>query len=214
MPGGSRDSLFSAIVRGLYEGRYAPGQRLVEADLTAEYGVSRGPVREALSRLAAEGIVTLSPGKGAAIRKLTRREATDLLELLEALIGFAAARAAQRTAGNPDGAARLEAALRRLEDFDHASLSPDYARARDQFYRALLDLADNPELTRVTPAVHAHLLRVQFREQAARDDRVRYQDYGLITAAVLAGDADTARTAAARHFRRLIEAMEPPASGA
>ena len=51
-----RDVVFRDIIRGLYEGRFAPGQRLVEGDLTTLYGVSRGPVREALSRLAAEGI--------------------------------------------------------------------------------------------------------------------------------------------------------------
>lgn len=208
----SRDSLFSAIVRGLYEGRYAPGQRLVEADLTAEYGVSRGPVRETLSRLAAEGIVTLSPGKGAAIRKLGWQEAIDLLELLEALVGLAAARATRHAPADAFGAERLRTATAQLAAFDHASFSPEYALARDRFYRALVDLAHNAELARVMPRVQAHLLRVQFRIQVARYDELRHQDYGEIAEAVLTGDEPHARATAQRHFRRMIEMMqaEPP----
>ncbi|MGV2980086.1 GntR family transcriptional regulator [Camelimonas sp. ID_303_24] len=202
-----RDSLFSAIVRGLYEGRYAPGQRLVEADLTAEYGVSRGPVRETLSRLAAEGIVTLSPGRGAAIRKLGWREAVDLLELLEALVGLAAAGAARRAASDAAGAARLEAAASQLAAFDHATLTPGYALARDRFYGALVDLAGNAELARVMPRVQSHLLRIQFRAQVARYDELRHQDYGVITGAVLAGDEQKARAVTQRHFRRMIDVM-------
>lgn len=210
----SRDSLFSAIVRGLYEGRYAPGQRLVEADLTEEYGVSRGPIREALSRLAAEGIVTLSPGKGAAIRKLGWQEAIDLLELLEVLLGLAAALAARHIATDTAGKERLSAAMSQLAAFDHAATSPDYALARDRFYQSLVNLARNAELARVMPRVQTHLLRIQFRAQVATYDELRHADYAHIASAVLAGDEAASRNLIQHHFRRMIHAMQadPPAA--
>jgi DNA-binding GntR family transcriptional regulator len=56
-----REIILRAIIRSLYEGRYDLSQRLIEAELTAAHGVSRGPVREALNRLAAMGIVELKP---------------------------------------------------------------------------------------------------------------------------------------------------------
>ena len=84
----SSDQIFREIVQGLYDGRYATGQRLVESDLTREFGTSRGTVREALKRLAAEGIVTLNLHRGAQIRRLARVEVRDMLALLEVLIGF------------------------------------------------------------------------------------------------------------------------------
>ncbi|MFC0283972.1 GntR family transcriptional regulator [Camelimonas abortus] len=212
MSGASRDSLFRAIVRGLYEGRYAPGQRLVEADLTAEYGVSRGTVRETLSRMAAEGIVTLSPGRGAAIRRLDWREAIDLLEVLEVLVGLAAARAARNAAGDGEGAARFGAAVAALAQFDPGQVTPEYALARDRFYREMTRLAGNAELARVTPRVQTHLLRIQFRAQVAAYDRLRHADYAEIGRLVLAGDEEGARALTQKHFRRMIEAMEaaPP----
>jgi DNA-binding GntR family transcriptional regulator len=48
-----REHIVRDIIGGLYEGRYVPGQRLVEADLTRQYDASRGPVREALNWLSA-----------------------------------------------------------------------------------------------------------------------------------------------------------------
>ena len=58
---GSPGVVYRGIVDGLYRGRYVPGQRLVEADLTRDFEVGRGSVREALSRLAAEGLADTRP---------------------------------------------------------------------------------------------------------------------------------------------------------
>ncbi|QJX02130.1 GntR family transcriptional regulator [Alcanivorax sp. IO_7] len=95
-PLSSPDAVIEAICKGIGSGRYVPGQRLVEADLTRELGVSRGPVREALKRLAAERIITLTRHKGAYIRSLGREEVRDLLQNIEVLLGLAARLAAQR----------------------------------------------------------------------------------------------------------------------
>src|SRR5258708_20335204 len=73
------DIVVNAIIRGVHAGRLVPGQRLVEADLTRNLGVSRGPVREALKRLAAEGIVTLNRHRGAFVRAMPRHQLPDTL---------------------------------------------------------------------------------------------------------------------------------------
>ena len=57
----SPDRVVDAIIRSIRTGVYVPGQRLIEADLTRDYHVSRGPVREALKRLAAEGVYADAP---------------------------------------------------------------------------------------------------------------------------------------------------------
>lgn len=93
---GSPGVVYRGIVDGLYRGRYVPGQRLVEADLTRDFEVGRGSVREALSRLAAEGLVTMNLHRSAIIRSLSRQEVRDLVALLEVLNGFAARLAAER----------------------------------------------------------------------------------------------------------------------
>ena len=90
----SPDTIVNEILRGLYSGRYVPGQRLIEADLTREYKVSRGSIREALKRLAAEGVVSLNLHRGAYIRLLSRSEVRELLAVIEVLTGLAARLAA------------------------------------------------------------------------------------------------------------------------
>ncbi|UCE30896.1 MAG: GntR family transcriptional regulator, partial [Burkholderiales bacterium] len=82
----------------LLEGRFAPGQRLVEADLVATLGVSRSSVRSALERLAAEGLVRLSAHRGAVARRMSRREVEELYAIRERLEGLAAGLAAERAA--------------------------------------------------------------------------------------------------------------------
>src|SRR6267143_6057203 len=89
------DIVVNAIIRGVHAGRLVPGQRLVEADLTRNLGVSRGPVREALKRLAAEGVVTLNRHRGAYLRVLTRAEVYETLVVLEVLTGLMARLAAE-----------------------------------------------------------------------------------------------------------------------
>src|ERR1700739_4452377 len=92
----SPDQVVTAIKRGVLLGRFVPGQRLIEGDLTHNLRVSRGPVREALKRLSAEGIVSLTLHRGAYIRALHREEAKQILMVLEALTGLAANLAASR----------------------------------------------------------------------------------------------------------------------
>ena len=86
----SPEQVAETLLDGIKGGRFVPGQRLIEADLTAELGVSRGPVREALKHLAAEGLIHLIPHRGAYIRKLTRRQAIDILVIQETLTALAA----------------------------------------------------------------------------------------------------------------------------
>ena len=62
-------------------GRLPPGSRLVECDLTSRFGVSRGPVREALRRLTADGLIEHWPHRGAVVRRLTEREIRELFAI-------------------------------------------------------------------------------------------------------------------------------------
>src|SRR6516164_2437653 len=66
-------------------GRLQPGAELGEVPLSAELGVSRGPLREAIGRLAAEGLVTVRPRRGAVVRSLSKEEFLELYQVREGL---------------------------------------------------------------------------------------------------------------------------------
>jgi DNA-binding GntR family transcriptional regulator len=76
-----RDRLREDILAG----RLDPGTELSEVALAREFGTSRGPLREALGRLAAEGLVTITPRRGAVVTQLSRQEFLDAYQVREAL---------------------------------------------------------------------------------------------------------------------------------
>ena len=86
----------SAVREGIIQGRYAPGQRLPEADLVSLYQASRGTVRTALAQLETEGIVQRERNRGARVRPITLEEAVEITETRAVVEGLCAAKAAER----------------------------------------------------------------------------------------------------------------------
>lgn len=204
----SPDQVAAALIRGLQAGRFVPGQRLIEADLTKELKVSRGPVREALKRLAAEGLVSLIPHRGAYIRALARHEVHDVLLVQEMLTGLAARLAAQAiNAGN--NRVDFEAAYRHLRAFrDHAE-SIAFLEERSRFYSTMIRIGGNHELGRMMPAMQIHLLRLQFHQHLTPKDRARqFKEYDALVAAILDGNQNGAERLMRQHIRRTRLAIE------
>lgn len=195
-------------MRGLYQGRFVPGQRLTEAELTQRFGVGRGTVREALKRLAADGIVVVSLHRGANIRTLTRAEARHALEVIETLAALAARLAAERLS-SPSDIRSLREANTALTAGKSDPNSFEYGRLRDRFYRQLAQISGNQELAQLMPTVQAHLLRVQFRAAYGMEaERRRAKDYSTIVEAVLAKDGAKAERAMRQHIRRTGQLIE------
>lgn len=199
----SSDQIVSDVVRGLYEGRFVAGQRLVEPDLMRLYGVSRGTVREALQRLAAEGVISTTAFRGAQIRHLSRAEARDILQLLEVTIGLAARLAAQGIEA-PGARDNFVAAYESLASFAGREDSFDLVQARNRFYRAITRAGGNRPLGRMITGFNVHLIRTHLRPPA----RERFADYRAMAEAILAGDGERAEAAARRHLRHVQSALE------
>ncbi|MCR5858116.1 GntR family transcriptional regulator [Mesorhizobium sp. J428] len=199
----SSDQIVRDVVRGLYEGRFVAGQRLVEPDLMRLYGVSRGTVREALKRLAAEGVVSITAFRGAQIRHLSRAEARDLLQLLEVTIGLAARLAAQNIA-SPRTREAFIAACENLSSFAGRGDSFDFVQARNRFYRAMTRAGGNAEVARAVRGFRVHLIRTYLRPPVEE----RFADYREMAEAILNGDAEAAEAAGRRHIRRSLDALD------
>jgi len=90
-----QDRAVSLLREAILDGTFAQGERLVEVDLAERLGISRGPVRDALQVLAAEGLVEVSPYKGATVRQLSPKDILEILDLRMLLEGYAARRAAE-----------------------------------------------------------------------------------------------------------------------
>ena len=193
------DAVFHGIVSGLETRQFVPGQRLVEADLAAQFGVGRNSVREALQHLAADGVIEIVRHKGAVVRSLTLRETLDVLDVTERMNGLLARSAAQAVK-NGDAGQSLVRALERLDKAANAS-TEEFAQARRHFYRVLLELGGSKELRRLFRVIHMPIVHAQHRLGSLREMRLR--DYGAIGRAVLQGNAAKADEAGAAHVRHV-----------
>jgi len=201
------ESLSRAIVVGLYEGRYVPGQRLIEPDLMAEHEVSRSTVREALTMLEAEGVVRSSPFRGAWVHRISRSEADEILTLLETLIGLACRLAANRV-GDDEATRHFERGFEVMMSYQNAGDSLAFQEARNDFFRALVALSGNGKLRNALRGLNIHLLRVQMRSFHIEGDPRQFEDYAAMAGAILAGDARRAERAGRRYVRRVAGEIE------
>src|SRR6187200_2459537 len=76
------DEVVTRVRDMIIEGTLAPGSRIHEGNLGLELGVSRTPLREALKFLASEGLIELSPGRGAIVRSFTPKDVHDCLTVI------------------------------------------------------------------------------------------------------------------------------------
>jgi len=123
----SADQTYEVIRQQIFDGTLEPGRRLVEADLALDIKVSRTPVREALQRLGADGLVELLPHRGARVREWTVDDLREIYELRAALEPLAADRAASRI--TPADCDRLAALCDEME----ACLDDSGPASRDRY---------------------------------------------------------------------------------
>jgi len=139
-------------------GRLQPGSRLIESDLTSRFGVSRGPVREALRRLTADGLIEHWPHRGAVVRRLTEREIRELFAIRIEMEALAARLAA--AADSPERRARFAAAIQPI--YADAPRNPcEYLKENAAFHDAVMALADNLQLRDLAARLQLPLIMAQ-----------------------------------------------------
>ncbi|SMF77155.1 transcriptional regulator, GntR family [Tistlia consotensis] len=135
------------LVQAIVEGRLAPGQRLVEAELARQMGISRAPLREAARRLEQRGLLVAHPRRGFFVRELSLDEVDDLYGV-RIMVESYAGRLAARHAGRKglDELARRIAELRRLA---RAGKEAALVEADLEFHRSICVLSGNRRLLRL-----------------------------------------------------------------
>src|SRR5262245_25949244 len=144
----SLSKVVSEQIRGrILDGSLRPGERLVEDRLSAELGVSRVPVREALRGLSVEGLVTLLPNRGATVVEITPGTVAELVEVRALLEGLNARLAAQRH--DPEIVAALEDTLARGNAATRSGTAEELARLNAEFHERLAEASRNSVLSDV-----------------------------------------------------------------
>ena len=201
----SLSQLVSDKIRGdILEGRFKPGERLVEDKLSAELGVSRVPVREALRGLSMEGLVRLEPNRGATVIEVTPELVRELVEVRTLLEALNARLAARRH--DPKIVALLQDTLRRGNEAAQSGTSEELARLNGEFHEHLAEASRNSVLSDIMRSLRERTsLAFSINGRArARED---WREHAGILAAVIDGDEEMAALLASRHVRNAAAAF-------
>jgi GntR family transcriptional regulator of vanillate catabolism len=197
----------------IFDGEFTPGERVPELDIADRLGVSRTPLRIALTTLAHEGLLEPLPGGGFVVRAFSLADVTDAIELRGVLEGTAARFAAERLEST-DELAPMEEAATTLDEvvrnIGHAQEEIErYVVLNEAFHRSLVDLARSPHLARAVANVMAlpfatpsALLASHAIKQRSREILLvaQYHHWGLIEA-IGQGHGTRAEEIAREHAR-------------
>jgi DNA-binding GntR family transcriptional regulator len=209
------DRIFSLIKEAIVEGHMPAGSKISEPELARAYGISRGPLREAIGRLEACGLVVRRPNVGARVVTLSSNQLIEIFHIREALEGMAARLAAQHMSD-----AEI-ADLRRLlgqhgEQIEHGSEHAYFQREGDlDFHYRIVQGSHNTRMINLLCNDLYHLVRLyryQFGMSSKRGPRA-FVEHEHIVDAIERRDTEMAELMMRAHIRASRENVEQLLAG-
>jgi DNA-binding GntR family transcriptional regulator len=187
-------------------GDFAPNQRLVEADLSEQFGASRAAVRAALVELTGEGLVERVQNRGARVRAVSVEEAVEITEVRMVVEGLVAAKAATRL--SDDDRTRLRQIGASMQDAVASGDLLGYSALNSELHAFVRESAGQRTARSVLERLRGQNVRHQFRlaMQPGRPAVSLPQHLDIIEA-LCAGDPDAAERAMRVHLQSVIEAL-------
>jgi DNA-binding GntR family transcriptional regulator len=185
----------------IQQGRFAPGQRLIEIDIMQHLGISRGRVREVFKRLEADGLVQIDKNRGASIRMVSREEVMNIFEVLEE-ISILIVKKVARQLDEQQNRKWLQESLRSAKKFRVESEKilkvQDYMEENARFWGALSEISSNDVLSDMRIRLQTPLFRLSMEGLTVHSNHeqwiTRHED---IITAILDHDVELA----SRHAR-------------
>lgn len=201
------DQAYEVLRREIVEGDLTPGALLAEVEQSTRLGVSRTPLREALSRLSADGLVSSHKGRGVVVTEVSTARVRELFEVRTALEQQAARLAAER---------RDRSVFEELQrDFREAHDRLDEKEGLERYYAlvarldaAIDEAAGNAFLVSTLAAVRTHIARIR---RLSHDNPARLQDAArehlMIVDAIVDGEPTLAAHATQLHLHRSLASI-------
>jgi DNA-binding GntR family transcriptional regulator len=197
------DFAYESLRAAIQQGEIQPGERLREVELAGRLGVSRTPVREALKRLEAEGLVAFAPRRGLVVAQLDQQQVHELYALREVLEGAAAALAARHASEYEIEA--LQDLVRRHEEAGRNTAQ--LVEINRHFHATLYSAARNRYLLEALSSMHGSLALLRETTYAAAGrPAAALDEHREIARAIRWRDAASAEEAARRHIRNAEQA--------
>jgi DNA-binding GntR family transcriptional regulator len=188
-----RDRVLDALRDAIVSAELKPGEPLIELELSAQLGVSRAPLREAIQILSREGLVETMPYRGAIVRNLSRRDIEELYSLRSVLESFAVQRIIERN--DAEQVTRLRAVF---ENMLAAAQGGDLKAVNNidrEFHDTLIELSDHNLLVMTWSSVSMRVRQVMALRNRRNSDitRIAYNHLPIIEAIEKADETEALR---------------------
>ncbi|MFF2317796.1 GntR family transcriptional regulator [Arthrobacter sp. NPDC058097] len=209
---GKTEAIYLQLKAEIENGDFEPGQALTEFMLVEHTGASRTPVREALRRLAAEGLVDIAPRVGATVARISLRTVRELFDYRRVLEPAAIRMVVDEASVDPSIAARfadIHARFARLAETPQSgTFTTEYRQLADEFDLTLIDCTPNGHLSRAIRDLRPHTARLR---RIAHANRARLMDavgeHLAMCKAIVDGEAGAAAEALRLHLVHVDEAI-------
>jgi DNA-binding GntR family transcriptional regulator len=201
-----RDQILDAIERALVSGMIRPGDRVNEANIARQAGISRGPVREAIQHLVAEDILVKVPHRGTFVAQWTLNDVSETYGLRALLESYAARLAKERM--TQEDFTELEAIVDEMFDCAQRGDSPGLTELDSRFHHRLYDISSHKLLKRKLDELWRRISMLVHFDAETSPDLIEYaQNHRMLLDAIGSGDGGKIEEVFREHILSVGEAL-------
>ncbi len=195
-----RNKVFKYIKNQLINGHYKPGESLVESKLAEELGVSRTPIREAIRLLEVEGLVEITPNKGAVVLGISAKDVEDIYAIRCLVEGLAARMAAERMSAIDKK--ELQKIMDLMDFYSQKGDIDELADLDNRFHQIIYEASGSRILNLMLGNLHlyAQMARIESLKVPNRVEHTLAEHHAILDA-FLEKDPDKAEEALTNHVR-------------
>jgi DNA-binding GntR family transcriptional regulator len=198
------EDAYLALRDAIIDGRLAPGDRIVEAEIARQMAISRAPIREAIRKLEQDGLLEYLPRRGTVVKKLSHDEVRDVYLLRAHLEKYAARRAAARI--TDEDLVELANLIDRMDACAAADDLPGLIAADVQFHARICQASGSSRLVQLWESLNPHcwtlLTGIKAMDYTLSEIASRHR---TVLAALQARDVDGAEVEIERHIVELSD---------
>ena len=199
-------TLADRLRQDIVAGNLVPHQRLIESDIAAAHGASRGEVRLALNELITEGLVERIPNRGARIRKVSHAEAIEITEVRAAVESLCARRAAEKVTAAQ--AVELREIGEAMQSAVERSARDEYSDLNRRLHNRIIEIADQHTAAQSIQRLRGQAIRYHFQisQQPDRPQASLPQHLAIIEA-ICTRNSQAAAEAMHDHLNSVAQAI-------
>ncbi len=197
-----RDKAYKKIYNALLVGKFKPGERIFEEDISSQLNISRTPVRQAMRKLEEQGLIDIIPYKGSKVSEINQEEAMDLLEMCELLEVYLCKKACKE-ATNKD----IEELKSTSKSFKKAYKNENMEKmqlSNFEFHMKIAECNKNVLSYKMYKNIRSRMNLISvYTLPFSNRDRLSIEEHEDIIQAIDNSDVDKAKASASKHVQRI-----------